>query len=151
MKEFTVKDNKKIQLTLEADENCEGKKVITAYDDRDLHQIGFMNFKIKGDTAYIWSFRIDDEEFLRTGVGTVMLNCFEDYACRCRAFRVDGRFYPNGAGAEFSKDFYIKHDYDIYRDGYEQYIYKRLNPTEIKIRNEKIDYSLKPNEQPFEQ
>ncbi len=150
MKKFTVKDDKIVQIGLEKGEFYDSNSTIKAYDDRDMHQIGYLNFKIKGDTAHIWSFKVDDPEFLRTGVGTIMLNCFEDCASRSRAYHVDGRFYPDGAGAEYSKAFYESHGYEIYRDGYEQYISKRLNREEIEARNKTVDYTLTP-EKPLEQ
>jgi len=151
MKEFIVKDDRKVQLELERGEFYDSTNSITAYDSKDLHQIGYLNFKLKGDTAYIWSFKVSDPDFLRTGVGTVMLNCFEDYASRSRASFVDGRFYPDGEGAEYSKDFYESHGYQIYRDGYEQYISKSLSREEIAERNKVVDYSLTPKEKTLEQ
>ena len=151
MKEFTVKDDRKVQLELERGEFYDSTNSITAYDSKDLHQIGYLNFRLKDGTAYIWSFKVSDPDFLRTGVGTVMLNCFENYACRSRALFVDGRFYPDGEGAEYSKDFYESHGYQIYRDGYEQYISKSLNREEILGRNKDVDYSLTPKEKTLEQ
>ena len=70
MKGFEVKDGKKIQIMLEGEE----KMVITAMDDRDLHQIGFLNFNINDrGRVYLSSIRVTDIEFLRAGVGYVML------------------------------------------------------------------------------
>lgn len=131
MKGFSVKDDKKIQLMLEGEE----KMVITAFDDRDLHQIGYLNFRLEGKgRAYLSSIKVTDIEFLRTGVGSVMLGCFES-VCKQKYVRyVDGRFYPNGDGGIFAREFYEEHGYSIYRDGYEQYISKDLEYTPVDTR-----------------
>ena len=126
MKGFNVKGDKKIQVMLEGEE----KMVITAFDDLDLHQIGYLNFKIDKGRAYLSSIKVTDIEFLRTGVGSVMIGCFETYCKQNRVNYVDGRFYPNGDGGIFAREFYEEHGYTIYRDGYEQYLSKDL--TQIK-------------------
>jgi hypothetical protein len=150
MREFKVKDDKKVKIELEQGEYDE-KSSIHAYDSRDMHQVGYLNFRLKGDTAFIYSFKVDDSEFLRTGVGAVMLNCFEDHVFKRRAFRVDGRFYPDGEGAKYSKDFYEKHGYEIYRDGYEQYISKRLTKDKLQSATDGQDYTLEPSNKTQEQ
>ncbi len=148
MKEFRVKGDKKIQVMLETGEYSDSKNVITAFDDRDLHQIGYLHFKVEGEKAYLYTIKVEDIEFLRTGVGSVMINCFEDYCTKRRVRYVDGRFYPNGDGGIFSREFYESHGYDIYRDGYEQYISKSLTQKQelgqISDKS-KVDYSLTPN------
>ncbi len=151
MREFKVKDDKRVQLDLEKGEFSDDKNCIRAYDSEDMHPVGYLNFRIKGDIAFIYSFKVDDAKFLRTGVGSVMLNCFEDYAYKKRAHYVDGRFYPDGEGAEYSKDFYEKHGYEIYRDGYEQYISKRLTQDKLQSTIDGQDYSLTPTEKSQEQ
>ena len=141
MKGFKVKDDKRIQIMLESGE----KNVITAMDDRDLHQVGYLNFKLgKDKTAYLWSIKVTDVEFLRTGVGTVMLNCFESYCARNYVRRVEGRFYPNGDGGIFAREFYEDHGYKFFRDGYEQYISKPLSYDNI---DEKFLVSEEDDEQ----
>jgi hypothetical protein len=122
MKGFSVKNDKKIQVMLEGEE----KMVITAFDDLDLHQVGYLNFKIDKGRAYLSSIKVTDIDFLRTGVGSVMIGCFETYCKHNRVNYIDGRFYPNGDGGIFAREFYEEHGYTIYRDGYEQYITKDL-------------------------
>lgn len=131
MKGFEVKDGKKIQIMLEGEE----KMVITAMDDRDLHQIGFLNFNINDrGRVYLSSIRVTDIEFLRAGVGYVMLNCFENYCANRYVSAVDGRFFPNGDGGIFAREFYEQNGYEIYRDGYEQYITKSLSKSNVDER-----------------
>lgn len=130
MKGFSVKNDKKIQVMLEGEE----KMVITAFDDLDLHQVGYLNFKIDKGRAYLSSIKVTDIDFLRTGVGSVMIGCFETYCKHNRVNYIDGRFYPNGDGGIFAREFYEEHGYTIYRDGYEQYISKDLGHTPVDTR-----------------
>ena len=49
-------------------------------------------------------------------------------------FSIDGRFYPNGSGGEFAREFYENNGYSIYRADYEQYIMKHLPYSNIDER-----------------
>lgn len=131
MKGFIVKDGKKIQIMLE-----EGSRTrFTAFDAKNLNQIGYLNFSMKnGKSAYLSAIKVEDSDFLRCGVGAVMLNCFETYCAQHRTFRIDGRFYPTGEGGAFAREFYENNGYEIYRADYEQYISKYIRPSNIDER-----------------
>ena len=131
MKGFIVKDGKKIQIMLE-----EGNRSrFTAFDAENLNKIGYLNFSIKNNKeAYLAAIKIEDDSFLKCGVGSVMLNCFETYCTSHRVFSIDGRFYPNGSGGEFAREFYENNGYSIYRADYEQYIMKHLPYSNIDER-----------------
>ena len=131
MKGFIVKDGKKIQIMLE-----EGNRPrFTAFDAETLNQIGYLNFAIKGGKdAYLSAIKVEDSNFLRCGVGAVMLNCFETYCMQHRTFRIDGRFFPTGEGGAFAREFYENNGYEIYRADYEQYIMKHLPYANIDER-----------------
>ena len=148
MKEFEIKGNRQVLVDLEVGEYSDSNNRITAYAQEDLHQVGYLNFKVKGRSADIWSFKVDDPQYLRTGVGNIMLNCFEEYCRDNRVQCIEGRFYPDGEGAVYSREFYESHGYSIYRDGYEQYLIKRLEPVETKSP---VDYTLIPNNQDLNQ
>ena len=89
--------------------------------------MGEISFKIKADRAWIYSIGTA-EKFQNMGVGQTLLNCFE-YCCamkRCQT--VEGKYYPSN---EFARQFYEKNSYEIYKDGYDCLIYKKLNIKEI--------------------
>lgn len=124
MKRFALKDNRKILIELE---KCNRYMHISALDDIDHHEIGYLVFKIQqGGKAFLCSIKVTDKDYLQTGVGSIMLHCFESYCKSKRIEYIEGRYYPDGDGAEYARDFYDKHGYSITRDGYEQYVFKPL-------------------------
>lgn len=131
MKQFSVKGDRKIQVALEGDYE---KKCISAFEETNFQQVGYLHFKTKEycKDAYLCTIKVDDPEYLRSGVGSIMMNCFENYCINNGIRSVEGRFYPNGDGGIFAREFYESHGYSIFRDGYEQYIHKTLDPEEIQ-------------------
>lgn len=129
MKTFVTKDNRKILISFTSEDNV---KYIKALDYATHSEIGYLTFKMqKGNKAYLWSIKVSDEKYLQSGVGSIMLKCFETY---CKAKRVDfieGRYYPDDKGGKYAKGFYDNHNYSFVRDGYEQYIFKPLYKYEV--------------------
>lgn len=83
-------------------------------------------FKLNGSTCYLGRIEILDCNYARMGIGSNLLKSMECLATAHRCTKVDGKFYPFGELGEFSKSFYIKNGYEIYKDDYETFIYKSL-------------------------
>ena len=123
MKNFTLKDNREIEVTLEKNSYyCQ----IDAVDALDKHNIGRLIFKYRGGKAFLCSISVTDRDYLQAGVGSIMLQCFESYCKSKRVEYIEGRFYPEGDGAEYARDFYGKHNYSITKDDYDQYLFKPI-------------------------
>ena len=123
MKNFTLKDNRAIQVTLERNSfYCQ----IDAVDACDQHNVGRLIFKHRGGKAFLCTIAVTDKDYLQAGVGSIMLQCFESYCKSKRIEYIEGRFFPEGEGAEYAKDFYNRHDYSITKDDYDQYLFKPI-------------------------
>lgn len=124
MKRFVTKDKRDILISFTSEGNV---KYIKALDSTTLREIGYLTFKMqKNSKAYLWSIKVTDEDYLQSGVGSIMLQCFEAYCKSKRVDYIEGRYYPDDKGAKYARKFYINHDYSIARDDYEQYIFKPL-------------------------
>ncbi len=148
MKEFELKNGKKILVELQLAEVSNGKNKITAFDASTNKKIGHLHFNVERGSAYIYTIRVEDVDFLQKGVGTIMLKCFEKYCTDKRVGGVDGRFYPTGEGGEFSKRFYETNGYKIYKEGNEQSIDKYFDLNKVNPNDD--TYSLE-GEREFEQ
>ena len=83
MKNFTLKDNRAIQVTLERNSYyCQ----IDAVDACDQHNVGRLIFKHRGGKAFLCTIAVTDKDYLQAGVGSIMLQCFESY---CKSKRIE--------------------------------------------------------------
>ena len=96
--------------------------------------MGAISFKIHQGKAWIYSIATKPE-FQHKGVGQTLIDLFECYCANRRCYIVEGKYMPSN---ESALPFYQKNGYDIYRDGYDQFIYKRLNIKKI-LNNFKFD------------
>lgn len=85
-------------------------------------------FKIKDGVCFLGRIEVL-QKYSHQGVGTKILNIIEQIAISnyCRA--IDGKFFPFGNLGIYAKSFYEKNGYEIYKEDYETYIYKRLLKT----------------------
>ena len=123
MKKFTLKDGRTVLINFERNSYyCQ----IDALDAVDQHDIGRLIFKYRGGKAFLCTISVTDKDYLQAGVGSIMLQCFEAYCKSKRVDYIEGRFYPEGPGAKYAKDFYNRHNYSITKDDYDQYIFKPI-------------------------
>lgn len=93
-------------------------------------EVARLTFKANKQHRYIWLNKIStDEKYQHKGYGTALIYALEYMAKKLRFDQIEGKFYPEN---EFAKLFYDKHDYAIYKDGYETFITKSLDYEEIK-------------------
>lgn len=113
-------------LKLKEEDSC--LYSITVYDDTNL-EIASVWFYLKNRTCYINRIEIKRENYSHMGIGTMLLKHMEKFAMKNYCYNIDGRFYPFGELGKHARAFYIKNDYQIYKDGYETYIGKTLTRT----------------------
>lgn len=97
-------------------------------------KMGAISFKIHQGKAWIYSIATKPE-FQHKGVGQTLIELFECYCANRRCYIVEGKYMPSN---DFALPFYKKNGYDIYKDGYDHFIYKRLNIKNI-LNNFKHD------------
>ncbi len=102
---------------------------ITVYDNTNS-EIASVWFYLKNRTCYINRIEIKKENYSHMGIGTILLNHMERFAMKNYCYNIDGRFYPFGELGKHARAFYIKNNYQIYKDGYETYIGKTLTRTD---------------------
>ena len=127
-KKVKIKNNIILEMTFNKHNNDEKYFKIDAFvkNDSGLKEIGNVYFSIKYDTAFLFKIIVTDKDYHSIGVGSAMLEYFENSCINRRVKYVEGKFYPEGYGAENARNFYLKHGYQIEKDGYETMIYKRL-------------------------
>ncbi|MGN1221908.1 MAG: GNAT family N-acetyltransferase [Christensenellales bacterium] len=116
-----AKNNKLVTLNLNENDFYE----IEAFDDKN-NQIGFCNFSIKNHSCWLYKICVTEQEYLGQGVGKKMLKMLEKVAKENNCYSIEGKFYPEGNGAERAKMFYEKNGYSIQREDYQQYIFKNI-------------------------
>lgn len=152
MKRFVLKDNREIVVRLNKEPSY---YQIEALDGKDYHEIGYLVFRNKRDgKAFLCSIKVTDSSYLQAGVGSIMLQCFENFCKSKRIDYIEGRYYPEGDGADFAKGFYDRHHYSIGHDGYDQYIFKPMYMYETldkyAISEESPDGTPKKPKSPYE-
>lgn len=96
--------------------------------------VGSVYFCIRQDGAnnYLWLSNISIEpEFQSQGLGQFLFDLMYNDAVLARVWQIEGKYYPSNDKA---KPFYDKNNVEIYKDGYETYIYKS------------VPHDAKPNE-----
>ena len=85
---------------------------ISAYDAKTDEQIAEMQFGIEQDhSCYLANIRLVDHEYDGCGVGSVLINAFENYLYEHDITDVFGMFYPEPGYRRVADDFYAKHGY----------------------------------------
>lgn len=91
----------------------------------DEEVMGYATFKININKNYTWLYKIvTNEKYQHMGVGQALLDIIEYISCKKLVRNIEGKFYPNN---EYAKPFYEKNNYQIYKDGYDTYVGKRLD------------------------
>ena len=97
-------------------------------------EVARITFIAKKQYRYIWLNKIStDEKYQHKGYGTALIYAFEYVAKVLKFDQIEGNFYPEN---DYAKPFYDKHEYVIYKDGYQTLIMKSLDYEEIKQKIE---------------
>lgn len=111
-------------------------KYIKSLDDDNYGQIeckdgektvGSLSYKIC-EHKRAWLYMIQVEESYRNqGIGTALLNIFEDVCADKWIRHIEGKYYPEGGNV---RDFYEHRGYSIYKEGYTTYVGKYYPKTQ---------------------
>ena len=126
--------NKKffVKYTFE-ENNLQGIHLITKTDGEE---IGFINFKFtNNDSVWLNLIKVH-EKFQSQGYGDILIELFENYCRKYRKYIVEGKYYPENENAVH---FYKKHDYQIDKEYYDQYIFKIIRENTKENTNSKIN------------
>lgn len=74
---------------------------------------------------------MEDISYLNAGVGHALRTEFEKDLKQEQVTFIEGEFYPEGAGAKFTRLFYERHGYYIIEDDNKTFIEKHL-PLELR-------------------
>ena len=126
--------NKKfvVKYTFE-ENNLQGIHLITKTDGEE---IGFINFKFtNNDSVWLNLIKVH-EKFQSQGYGDILIELFEDYCRKNRKYIVEGKYYPENNNAV---NFYKKHEYQIDKEYYDQYIFKIIKEKTAENTNTKTE------------
>lgn len=88
--------------------------------------IGTLTYKLKRNTAWLYKVEVA-KEFREQGIGSTLLNIFEDECAKARVDYIEGKYFPEGESGDKVKSFYTSHGYSIYKEDYETFVGKN-NP-----------------------
>lgn len=132
MKYISKKAKKYLEIKLKSLGDNEYE--ILALSDNDTI-MGKATFVIKPRQRTVWLRKIETyPQFQDKGVGQALLDVLEYFTVSKGLRHIEGKFYPDN---EFAKPFYLKNDYDIYKEDYETYVEKYLNPEPVVSTNKK--------------
>ena len=89
--------------------------------------MGELTFRIKDSKAWLYSIAAIPE-YQHMGVGQTLIDLFECHCAEHCCDVVEGRYIPSN---DHAYSFYQKNNYKVYKDGYDQFIYKKLNIKQI--------------------
>lgn len=130
MKYISKKQKKYLEIQLNHLENNEYE--ILALADNDT-VMGMATFAIKPKERKVWLRKIETlPQFQDKGVGQALIDVLEYFTATNGLRHIEGKFYPDN---DYAKPFYLKNDYDIYKEDYETYVGKFLNPQKVLFAN----------------
>ena len=118
------------------EENIYQIDVFTPETEKIGDKIGIVNFSLKcnGYSNNLWINIIDvKDEYQFKGIGQALLDAVETFAKMRRVYAIEGRFYPRN---QYARNFYEKNGFEIYKDGYETYLFKSMNYKTKELKNE---------------
>lgn len=89
-------------------------------------EIGAEYFSVKNGSCWLHKISVRDERYLNRGVGKVLIDSLEEFLCSIRVYLIEGEFSPEGFGAEFARNFYLKNGYEIYKNNNQLRVGKHL-------------------------
>ncbi len=132
----------------------EYKIELVELDDNDLYRasaisdsgdvMGTVTFNIQSKSRTLWIRKIEtNPEFQNQGVGKALLDVVEYFAVKSRCSTIEGKFFPDN---EYARPFYLKNNYEIYKDGYETYINKYISHGNISsdTMSRIVDFEILP-------
>ena len=103
-------------------------------------QVGFCSFSVSRDgECWLNLIQLENQEFKRYGIPSIMLMLMEKRASRRGAYYVEGKYIPKSDGTE---EFYAKNGYKIASDGYRSVVEKSLhslNYDHLKKHTDDVD------------
>lgn len=85
--------------------------------------IGTLTYRLKKNTAWLYKIEVA-KEYREHGVGSTLLNIFEDECSKARVDYIEGKYFPEGESGDKGKAFYTSHGYSIYKEDYETFVGK---------------------------
>ena len=129
-KSFIQRDEFNLQVIYYASDNYYEIKAFNGLKQ----EVARITFKTNNKNRHIWLNKIStDEKYQHKGYGTALIYAFEYVAKVLKFDQIEGKYYPEN---QYAKPFYDKHEYAIYKDGYETFITKSLDYEEIKQKIE---------------
>lgn len=130
MKYLSKKQQKNIEMRLSHLEKNDYE--LSALQNGEV--MGTANFAIVSKDRKVWLRKIETrQEFQNMGVGQALLDVLEYFTIQNGLKHIEGKFYPDN---EFARPFYLKNGYDIYKEDYETYVEKFLNPSAVLSEKE---------------
>ena len=123
----SLKNGKKLSIIVTDDIN--GYHFVSA--NLNNAEVATASFKLKKRACYINRIELKSEQLSHCGICSKILSLIENIALSNGCYEVNGKFYPFGSLGEHAKAFYIKNGYEIYKDGYETYIFKQLSKNTV--------------------
>ena len=97
---------------------------------KDKKKLGYLTFKVTGKHSNeIFVYQIKATSTLNKGVGSSLIDALEYFAYINDIESFNAKYYPT---TDNVKDFYAHRGYEIYKDGYDSYIYKNYRKSKIK-------------------
>lgn len=88
--------------------------------------VGTLTYRLKRNTAWLYKIEVA-KEFREQGIGSTLLNIFENECAKARVDYIEGKYFPEGESGDKVKSFYTSHGYSIYKEDYETFVGKN-NP-----------------------
>jgi len=103
---------------------------VCAYNSKK-EEVARATFKLSTyPTRHVWLYKIStDELYQHKGYSSAIMYAMEYIAIQNRFDHIEAKYFPEN---EYAKAFYDKHDYVIFKDGYETYLSKSLDHDFIK-------------------
>lgn len=145
MKYISAKQNKEIEIQLINVDNNNEYEARAISDNGDI--MGTLHFSVKRKDRSIWLRKISTApEYQNQGVGQALLDTLEYFTILNRLCHIEGKFFPDN---EFAKPFYLKNNYDIYKEDYETFVGKYISHDSIaeETKNRFVDFAVLPAEE----
>ena len=145
MKYLSAKQNKEINIQLINTDNDKEFQARAIADNGDV--MGTAYFAIIRNERKVWLRKIETKpEYQNLGIGKALLDTLEYFTIQNRLCVIEGKFYPDN---EYARPFYLKNNYDIYKEDYETYVGKYISHESLAEEDKKriIDYEVLPAEE----
>ena len=103
--------------------------------DKEIGSLSFF-FKNQDRERVSWLNKIEvEKKYQAKGVGYGLLKVFEQFSASRQYLTIEGKYYPTN---ERAKQFYLRNGYMIYREGYNQELFKRLDKNVVQAEYNRL-------------